>query len=574
MSSDENDMTAPDPAPEPRPRQRGAAVVRALTGLVVVGLAGATAWAVDLLPTEPLSGPAAQGQSVVPSSAALVCAGPVQLADATASADPAFDPTPVGTATRLGAVVLAPATAGTAPVRGIDGGTVDPVTMVAGASAFVARGPVAGATTVTVAPAPDGSAPFGAAVVSATTAGDLRGLAGASCVTPSAEQWLLGGTTTRGASTRLVVQNSSRTPAVVDVELWGPGGRIDPSGPTTMTVPAGGQAARLLESLAPEQRLLGVRVVARGALVSSYLQVNALDGLRPAGVDLASASTPAVRQVISGVTTGPAGPARLDVLVPRAAQPASSAADDAADDGLALPDATGGEDVVAAPVSVSVAILGPQGRVLVPGAESLDVTPGELASLDLGALEAGRYTVVLDAAVPLVASATVVRAGTDGEDVALLASRGASHPGTSLVAVPAGTRGTLTVAAVPAAVDEVPGAALGTGGPVDADGAPVALATRAAELLLLSPDGRTLATERLAVPVGGTLVLPLDARAQGAEVAAVVVRTTGEGPGLAWSLEASADALDGTRDGLLTVLAPAAVEDTALEVVVRPAHGF
>lgn len=573
MSTDELGVTGP------RPRRRGAAFVRGLTGLVVLGLAGGTAWAVDLLPVEPLSGPAAQGHPVVPSSAEIVCPGPVQLATLEASSDPAFDPTPVGTATRLGAVVLAPATAGTAPLRGLDGAAVDPLATAAGQSAFVARGPVAGATTFRVAPAPDGSAAFGAAVVSATTAGDLRGLAGASCATPSAEQWLLGGTTSRGASSRLVVQNPSRTPAVVDVELWGPGGRIDPSGPTTMTVPAGGQSARLLESLAPEQRLLGVRVVARGALVGSYLQVNALDGLRPAGVDLATASAPGVRQVITGVTTaGPGGPARLDVLVPVAAGPAADAAD-------ALADATDGDDqepresagpdeIVAASVAVSVAILGPQGRVLVPGAESLDVTPGELASLDLGALEAGRYTVVLDAAVPLVASATVVRPGADGQDVAILAGRAALRPGTSLVAAPTGARHTLALSAVPEAVGEVPGAVLGTGAPVDADGGPVVLATRAAEVELLAPDGRTLSTEEVAVPVGGTLALPLAARAQGAEVAAVVVRTTGEGPGVAWSLEASADALDGTRDGLLAVLAPAAIEDTALEVVVRPAHGF
>ncbi|QIK82851.1 DUF5719 family protein [Sanguibacter sp. HDW7] len=551
-----------EPVAPSRARRRGATALRGVTGLLVLGLAGGTAWAADLLPVEETAGVAAQELAVVPSAVDVVCPGPVQLADPDASADPAFDPSPVGTTTSFGGVVLAPATVGPSPVTLLDGSAAPAVATAAGRSLVVARGAVPGATTLTAAPASDGAAVLGASVVSSTTAGDLRGLAGASCATPSAEQWLLGGTTTRGSSTRLVVQNPSRTAAVVDVELWGPGGRIDAAGPTTMTVPAGGQSARLLEAVAPEQRLLGVRVVARGALVTSYLQVGVLDGIRPLGVDLAAATTPATRQVVTGVTTtGPGAGARLDVLVPDGSDPTLAAGSDAT-------------TTAANPVAVSVTVLGPQGRVLVPGAEQFETVPGQVVSLDLDALEAGRYTLVVDAPSPLVASVTSVRPGTDGDDRALLAGRPAPGPGVSLAASPAGVRRTLTLTAVPDDLAGVPGAALGTGVPVDADGQPLTLATRRVEVDLVGTDGQVSATFPVDVPVGGTAVVGLDARAPGVDVAAVVVRPTGEGPDVTWSLEASADGRDGTVDGLLTVLAPVPGDVVTREVVVRPSLGF
>jgi len=536
-------------------RRRARAVLRGVTGLAVVALAAGTARGVDLLPVEAADGAAAARElTVVPSSVEVVCPGPAQLADPEGSTDPAFDPSPVGTSTSVAGAVLAPATVGTAPLRGLDAAPVTGTVPAAGQGVTVVGGAVAGASVLSAAPAPDGTAALAGSVVSTTAAGDLRSAAGGTCAQPSPEQWLLGGTTTRGASTRLVVQNPSRTAVVVDVELWGPGGPVEAAGPTTMTVPAGGQAARLLESVAPEQRLLGVRVVARGGLVTSYLQVGVLDGLRPEGVDLAVASVPATRAVLAGVTTaGPGTGVRLDVLVPR---PVAAARD-------------------AAPgVPVTVTVLGPRGRVLVPGAESVEAVPGRLVSLDLDALEAGRYTVVADAPEPLVASLTAVRRGRDGDDRAILAGRAPAAAGPSLVASPAGVRRTLVLADVPEDLDAVPAAVLGTGDPVDDDGLPVRLATRGVVVEVVGADGRPVASLPVAVPVGGTVAVDLGARVPGAEVAAVVVRPTDEGPGVAWSLEASADALDGTPGGLVTVLTPVAGAGAARTVVVRASQGW
>ncbi|MEK8228056.1 DUF5719 family protein [Oerskovia sp. M15] len=60
-----------------------------------------------------------------------------------------------------------------------------------------------------------------ASVGSTTTAGDLRGLAAASCTAPDISQWLVGGSTEVGSSAQLVLQNPGRTPATVRLSVWG-----------------------------------------------------------------------------------------------------------------------------------------------------------------------------------------------------------------------------------------------------------------------------------------------------------------------------------------------------------------
>src|SRR5690606_21698813 len=88
----------------------------------------------------------------------------------------------------------------------------------------------------------EGNVRASATAWSRTTQGDLRGLAAAPCQTPTTEQWLLGGSTELGSSARLVLQNPNRTAATVEVEVWGPAGRLELAGPATFSVPAGGQS--------------------------------------------------------------------------------------------------------------------------------------------------------------------------------------------------------------------------------------------------------------------------------------------------------------------------------------------
>lgn len=504
-------------------------IARLIGGALLLGLAAGTVWVgTDLDAGAPVPAPAPVSVTTAPSEVPAVCAGPAQLADPAAPGDPAFDPSPVGTDSG----VVADASAGsTGALRTLAGEVVPTPEGVVAAS-------VPGPSVLWTTPV-EGMVRASATAWSRTTEGDLRGLAAASCQTPTTEQWLLGGSTELGSSARLVLQNPNRTAATVEVEVWGPTGRLELAGPGTFSVPAGGQASTLLEGLAAEQRRLAVRVVSTGATVTSYLQVNSLDGLRPTGVELVPPTRgPATRQVLAGV-----------------AVEASRADGDGASVRVHVPDATEGS------VTVDVALLGPQGRVALPGAETLAVVPGEVTDLSLAGLPAGSYAVVLDAAVPFVASASYPRAdaASGAVDVAhVSAGEPASAGG---VAVPPGTSLSVAVSAVPADVSGLPSTVVGVGeSPVvsDPDAAEPAGATAGVSLTFLGPDGTVLETRTSTISAGTTVAAP------GPPGTAAVRLDTAPTDGLAvhWAAHVLA------APGLVSALLPVEAADVTVSVTV------
>src|SRR5690606_34315722 len=144
----------------------------------------------------------------------------------------------------------------------------------------------------------------------------------------------------------------------------GPAGRVDLAGPAVLPVPAGGTTTTLLEGVAAGQRRVAVHVRASGALVTSYLQVSALDGVRPLGVDLVGAGAePSTRQVLAGVVT-PATAVGTDGPVVRLLAPERAA-------------------------TARLAICGPSGRVLLPGADDPVLEAGAVTAVSLEGLPAG-----------------------------------------------------------------------------------------------------------------------------------------------------------------------------------------
>lgn len=129
--------------------------------------------------------------------------------------------------------------------------------------------------------------------------GDIAGWGALTCSAPAAEQWLVGGSTTRGSSTRLVLTNPSTAPSEVTVTLYGPLGKIE----DTFVVPvaAGSQADRLIESLAPSQSSLVVHVTATGPGIAAALQDSRLDGFQPAGTSWVGPSVAGEKLFIPGV---------------------------------------------------------------------------------------------------------------------------------------------------------------------------------------------------------------------------------------------------------------------------------
>ncbi|XBH21968.1 DUF5719 family protein [Jonesiaceae bacterium BS-20] len=244
---------------------------------------------------------------------------------------------------------------------------------------------------------------------SVTSEGDALGIAAATCGTAATEHWLVGGGTSLGTSSKLVVQNPGLTAATVTLTVWGPGGRVPLSGLETLLVPAGKQVSVFLEGIAAEQRRTAVHVSSTGSLVSAYLQVNTLDGITAKGIDYVTpGSAPARVQVMTGVTlTGSEGttgePSVVRIVSPDFTEIVNlgdETAEEAADVGT---------QVIG---TAAISLLGPEGRFALFGADQIDLTAGAVTDVELTGVPAGNYTVVIDSEVPIIAATRVSIEGT------------------------------------------------------------------------------------------------------------------------------------------------------------------
>lgn len=413
-------------------RVGGALVVVAATGAVV---AGATWLAPAARPTVP-----DEAVEVPPQPATLVCPGPLVLPESVG--DGAFDPMPVDPVTRV-SVVAAPPDGGalTGSVLPLgDGAPLAQLTAGSGATT------VAGPTEPVVVRADGAGAPVRLAGTTAAlvTDGDLRGLAAATCEAPSADAWLVGGSTAVGSTADLVLVNPGSTTAEVSLAAWGPNGPVEVAGGAQLVAPHAQRVVHL-GGLVVDQRALALHVSTTGGQVAAYLQDNAVRGFTPAGTDLVvPGAQPATRQVVPGVLVDASTADSPDAPVLRLLAPGAEA------------------------TTATVTLLGADGPVALPGAASVDLPAGQVTDLPLGGLPAGAYTVVVDAGQPVAAAVSFSRVGRPGDlDTTPRVERAwaaATAPGGGLVATAPGTSATLVVGAVPAAGDS-DGAAAGAGDP-------------------------------------------------------------------------------------------------------------
>ena len=373
-------------------------VATAGTGLVAVALTAAVAVVGLPAGSGAVVGPESDVERVEASTPerVLVCPAPVRLADSAQVGDAQFGAAPVETATELRAgVVGARATAdgpaaapGETPVTltGLDGLDASPLDAGSGAT-VVSMAEVADGQVLRVGAGMPVDTRVAASSGSTTGAGDLRGLAAASCSAPGIDHWLVGGSTEVGSSAQLVLQNPGRTPATVRLSVWGPGGPVVLSGGGQHLVPPGGEVVTLVEAAAPEQRRLAVRVESSGGMVAAYLQHSTLAGLVPLGVDHVVPGAAPGAAVAVGFTSS--GEPVDDPLAPQVR--------------LLAPGAEAG--------SATLTVYGPDGRVRVRGGEQVELTPGVVTDQSLGGLPAGTYTVVVDSTVPVVAGSVEARPG-------------------------------------------------------------------------------------------------------------------------------------------------------------------
>ncbi|QHC59461.1 DUF5719 family protein [Rathayibacter sp. VKM Ac-2760] len=372
---------------EPAKRDRTVSAARrrrsALRGAAgVAGLALAVAAVVlpQLLPL-PVATRAAEGVVVTPVAAdgALVCAG--DLIDA---GDPEELRAIDGSATSI------------AP----QDSTGEPTAL---DEADIAA-PGTGLSSVDV-PAESDPTPGGVTTQSLATE-DLSGLSAVGCAEPSADSWLVAGSTDVGRTSVLVLANASAVAATVDLALYGENGQVSATGATGVVVPAGTVRALPLAGLAPDVIQPVVRMTARGGEIAASIQSSAISGLTPEGVETTGpAAAPATLTVVSGFTV------------------TSSPADTAGDDG------TGGDGSpvlrILAPgeadstVSIEVANEDPSGI----GTSTQVVVPaGRVGEVPLSGLADGSYRITLTSDQPIVAAGRTTSTGSAGTDFAWFVS--------------------------------------------------------------------------------------------------------------------------------------------------------
>lgn len=255
-----------------------------------------------------------------------------------------------------------------------------------------------------------------AAAGSATVADeDLAGFAASACAPALMESWLVGGSGATGAADLLLLSNPAGVASEVDITVYGAEGPVQPAAAAGIIVPPRTQRVLPLAALALGQESPVVRVNASGAPVQASLQTSLTRTLLPGGVDqVGTTAAPDTAQVIPSVTVvvapGEAGAsepgARLRLLAP---------SDDT--------------DVVVELTPVD-GVDGADGADGGGGAsESLALTAGVPAELELGGLAAGAYRVEVTAEQPVVTAMWSTTGFGEGSDFAW-------HTAPSVLSVP------------------------------------------------------------------------------------------------------------------------------------------
>ena len=202
--------------------------------------------------------------------------------------------------------------------------------------------------------------------------GSTRGLAVSPCARPVTDAWLVGGGTTVGRVTQVLLVNDDDRPAQVDLVVYGLKGVVDAPGGSGLVLPASSRRQVRLDTLAPNQPVTAVHVMAR----SGRIGVSGLDqqtnGLIPLGMSLLSATQPGTRVVVPNIPS-PVRTAVLDLLSP---------------------------DV---DTTVSLMLLTDDGPIVPAGLDTVALTAGKLTVVDLteslAGLPAGLVVTSEDASV-------------------------------------------------------------------------------------------------------------------------------------------------------------------------------
>lgn len=138
-----------------------------------------------------------------------------------------------------------------------------------------------------------------------TDSGDFRSLSATRCTGASTQATFLGASTASGASASLLLRSTTDRPATASIQVWTADGPADMGGRSQVVVAPGKEERVLLESIVPDQDVIGVSVSTVGAPLAMSLQDTERDGLTPLGGEILSDLPEASRSsVIPGVRIG------------------------------------------------------------------------------------------------------------------------------------------------------------------------------------------------------------------------------------------------------------------------------
>lgn len=248
---------------------------------------------------------------------------------------------------------------------------------------------------------------------------DLAGFAASACRPASMESWLVGGDASVGASDIVLIANPGDVNATVQLTVFGTEGEFVPPGAEAIAIEAQSQLAVSLAGLASGEEEPVVRVTATGAPVRAALQSSMMRTLDPIGVDRQSAVTAAERQVFPGVVVTEDG------------------ADDEASAGLVrILSRVDGEATVTVATETGSFALDPM---------SVDLTADVPVSVDLGSLDAGRYSVAIESESGEIVSAVWQTTGFGAEEDFAWQTPSPRLTSEALIAVPEGPGARLRV---------------------------------------------------------------------------------------------------------------------------------
>lgn len=138
--------------------------------------------------------------------------------------------------------------------------------------------------------------------VQAVATDGLAGLTGAACQRPSNNLWFLGGDTSTGRESLLVVKNVTKVDSTVTLDIYNERGQVTGAGMSGISVAAGKTTVIPLASYVPKTKTFATHLVSRGGLVAAWIQQKAIRGLAAGGVDYVSPTSAfSTTQSIPGV---------------------------------------------------------------------------------------------------------------------------------------------------------------------------------------------------------------------------------------------------------------------------------